>query len=74
MKESLETALRRLRLSGLASTLDVRLQEANGNRLNHEEFLELALQDELAIRKERLIARRTKAALFREMKTLSDFD
>jgi DNA replication protein DnaC len=63
-----------LRLSGLASTLDVRLQEAKGNRLNHEEFLELALQDELAIRKERLIARRTKAASFREMKALSDFD
>ncbi len=35
MKESLETALRRLRLSGLASTLDVRLQEAKANRLNH---------------------------------------
>jgi DNA replication protein DnaC len=74
VKESLETALKRLRLSGLASTLDVRLQEAKGNRLNHEEFLELTLQDELAIRKERLIARRTKAASFREMKTLSDFD
>ena len=74
VKESLETALKRLRLSGLASTLDVRLQEAKANRLNHEEFLELALQDELVIRKERLIARRTKAASFREQKVLSDFD
>lgn len=74
MKESLETALKRLRLSGLASTLDVRLQEAQANRLNHEEFLELALQDELSIRKERLIARRTKTASFREQKLLSDFD
>ncbi len=74
MKEALETSLRKLRLSGLASTLDVRLQEAEANRLNHAEFLELALQDELIIRKERLIARRTKAAAFREQKTLSDFD
>lgn len=39
-----------------------------------EEFLELALQDELVIRKERSIARRTKAASFRELKLLPDFD
>jgi len=74
VKETLEAALRKLRLSGLASVLDVRLQEAKANRLNHTEFLELVLQDELAVRKERLIARRTKAAAFRELKTLSDFD
>ena len=74
MNESLATALKKLRLSGLASTLDVRLQEAKANRLNHAEFLELALQDELVVRKERLIARRTKAAAFREEKSLKDFD
>ena len=45
MNEALATALRKLRLSGLASTLDVRLQEAQSGRLNHAEFLELALQD-----------------------------
>jgi len=67
-------ALKKLRLSGLTSTLDVRLQEAKANRLNHAEFLELALQDELAVRKERRIARRTKAAAFREQKSLRDFD
>lgn len=38
MNESLQTALRRLRLSGLVQTLDVRLQEASGNHLNHAEF------------------------------------
>ena len=74
MKETLETALKKLRLSGLASTLDVRLQEAKASRLNHAEFLELALQDELVVRKERRIARRTKAAAFRDEKQLSDFD
>jgi DNA replication protein DnaC len=42
--------------------------------LSHTEFLELILQDELAVRRERLIARRLKAATFREMKTLEDFD
>ena len=74
VKESLETTLRKLRLSGLAATLDVRLQEAQAGKLNHAEFLELILQDELAVRKDRLIVRRTKAAGFREQKTLEDFD
>jgi len=74
MRESLETALKRLRLSGLAGTLEVRLQEAAAGRLSHEEFLELLLQDELVVRRERLIARRVKAAAFRDTKTLEDFD
>lgn len=71
---TLNDALRRLRLSGLAGSLEVRLQEAQANRLDHAEFLELVLQDELAVRQDRLIARRTKAASFREQKTLEDFD
>jgi DNA replication protein DnaC len=71
---TLAESLKKLRLSGMAQTLDVRLEEATANRLNHAEFLELAVQDELAIRHERLIVRRTKAALFREQKTLEDFD
>jgi DNA replication protein DnaC len=58
----------------MSQTLDVRLQEAAGNRLNHVEFLELVLQDELAIRSDRLVNRRVKAAAFREQKTLDDFD
>jgi DNA replication protein DnaC len=74
MTESMQTALKKLRLSGLAASLDVRLQEAAGNGLNHAEFLELALQDELAVRTDRLIQRRIKAAAFRELKTLEDFD
>jgi len=75
MKDTMTVALRKLRLSGLAQTLDVRLQEARGNSLSHEEFLELILQDELNIRGERLIRRRTKTAAFREgVKTLEDFN
>lgn len=74
MNESLRTALVRLRLSGLAGSLDVRLQEAAGHHLGHAEFLELILQDELAIRNERLVGRRVKGAGFRETRTLEDFD
>ena len=74
MNDSLHSALIKLRLSGLAQSLDVRLQEAAGHHLQHAEFLELLLQDELAVRNERLIARRVKVAGFREQKTLEDFD
>ena len=74
MNDTLATCLRRLRLSGLPLSLDVRLQEAAGNGLNHVEFLELILQDELAIRADRLMSRRVKAAVFRDPKTLEDFD
>jgi hypothetical protein len=41
MNDALQKALKKLRLSGLAQTLDVRLQEAAGNGLSHAEFLEL---------------------------------
>ncbi len=74
MNESLLTTLRKLRLSGLAQSLDIRLQEAAGHNLSHAEFLELIFQDELAIRGQRLIERRVKAAGFRELKTLDNFD
>jgi DNA replication protein DnaC len=74
VNDSLRNALKQLRLSGLLSTLDVRLQEAAGHGLNHAEFLELLLQDELAVRSDRLLKRRIKAATFRELKTLDDFD
>jgi len=71
---ALETTLKQLRLSGLVQTLNVRLQEAAANRLGHAEFLELICQDELNVRQQRLLDRRTKAADFRGLKTLDDFD
>ena len=74
MNAALRDALKKLRLGGLAESLEVRLQEAASSRLNHTEFLQLILQDELAIRSDRLIARRIKAASFREQKVLEDFD
>jgi len=73
MNAKLTEYLKKLRLSGMAQTLAVRLQEAAANRLNHAEFLELVLADEMAVRQERLIARGLKAAAFREQKTLEDF-
>jgi len=74
MQNSLLTSLKKLRLSGLTGSLEIRLQEAAGNKLSYEQFLELILQDELLVRNERLMNRRIKAAAFREVKTLEDFD
>jgi DNA replication protein DnaC len=70
----LETTLKQLRLSGLLQTLSVRLQEAAANRLSHAEFLELICQDELNVRHERQMGRRTKAADFHSLKPLEEFD
>jgi len=74
MNEKLETKLKKLRLSGMAASLDVRLQEALANHLTHAEFLELVLEDELMVRFDRQVNRRVKAASFREVKRLDDFD
>ncbi len=74
MNETIHRTLRKLRLSGLAQSLEVRVQEATANRLSPQEFLELILQDELNIRHQRLLARRIKAASFHDARTLEDFD
>jgi DNA replication protein DnaC len=74
MNDTLRNALKKLRLSGLIESLDVRLQEAASHGLNYAEFLELILQDELVVRCDRLLQRRVKAAGFRELKTLDAFD
>lgn len=71
---NIENACRKLRLSGMTRTLSIRLQEASASRLTHAEFLELILQDELNIRKERFLQRRTKSADFNFLKTLEDID
>jgi DNA replication protein DnaC len=74
MIDSLRSALKKLRLSGLLESLEVRLQEAAGHGLSHGEFLELILRDELAVRSDRQLQRRVKAALFRDLRPLDGFD
>ena len=74
MSDSLLSTLKKLRLSGMAESLEVRLHEAATTGLNHREFLELVLQDELLIRNDRQIHRRTTAAGFRDARRLEDFD
>jgi DNA replication protein DnaC len=72
--EHLQYQMKSLRLSGMASVLPTRLQEAKANELTYEDFIGSLLQDELDRRKDRLMNRRLKAARFPFVKTLDDFD
>ncbi len=74
MSDSLLQLLAKLRLSGSASSLEIRLHEAASNSLSHREFLELLLQDELLTRDDRKMNRRVMAAAFRNQRRLEDFD
>jgi DNA replication protein DnaC len=74
MDNNLLSTLKKLRMSGLANTLEIRLHEASTTGLSHREFLELLLQDELLLRNDRLISRRVALAGFRDTKRLEDFD
>lgn len=71
----IDRALRQLRLSGMAGTLDVRLIHAQSENLAHLDFLSTLVNDELVKRQDRLIERRIKQAGFRDRgKTLDNFD
>jgi len=54
--------LKALRLSGLLSTLPDRVSYAAGNKLTHQEFLELVLSDELERRRHGALERRLQHA------------
>lgn len=70
MTLDLDQRLRHLRLSGMATALPVRNQEAIHHHLAYTDFLELLVEDELATRRDRLFARRLKQARIPEVKTL----
>jgi DNA replication protein DnaC len=72
--EQLQYQLKSIRLSGMAQTLPMRLQEAQANELPHLDFLTALVTDELEKRKERLLNRRLKAARLPMLKTLDEFD
>lgn len=71
----LDTALRKLRLSAMAATLEVRLLQAQTEEMAPIDLVSLLVSDELNRRAERLIERRVKQAKFRDPdKTLDAFD
>ena len=74
MNIHLDANLKKLRLPGMRENLAVRLQEAQAAQLGHEQFLELLVQDELALRSDRKRARALKAARFVNLKPIDRFD
>jgi len=71
----MDHALRKLRLSGMANTLETRLVEAQASNLSPMDFLSTLVSDELQRRQDRLIERRIKQARFRDPeKSLDGFD
>lgn len=74
MNPQLATNLRYLRLSGMIRALPARVQQARAGTLDCLEFLELLVQDELAVRGDRLFARRLKQAGIVQAKDFADFD
>jgi len=72
--ETLIYQLKSIRLSGMALKLAVRLQEATANELSYLDFIKNLIEDELAIRKDRLLNRRLKQAQFPYWKTIEDFE
>ena len=71
----IDRALRKLRLSGMANTLETRLLEAQSQPQAPIDFLSALVGDELTRRQDRLLARRIQQAGFRDAhKTLDAFD
>lgn len=69
-KNTLTDQLKKLCLSGMIPSLDVRIDQACQNNLSHRELLSLLLQDELQHRENHALDRRLKAAKFERLQTL----
>ncbi len=71
----LDHALRKLRLSGMADTLELRLLEAQSEQQAPIDLVAALVSDELVRRQDRLLGRTLKKARFRDPeKTLDGFD
>jgi len=71
----LEQALRKLRLGGMANVLEMRLRQAQTEKMAPLDLVSSLVSDELLRRQDRLFERRTKVARFRDPeRALETFD
>ena len=70
----LQRALKKLRLGGMASVLETRIQQAQAEPMAPIDLISCLVSDELSRRGDRLLERRRKAAGFRNLHTLDNFD
>ena len=66
--------LKKLRLSGVLQSLELRLKQAREDNLPYEEFLFRLLSDEVERRDGKQLEQRVRRANFEHAKTLEDFD
>ena len=74
MTHQLIPFLKRLRLSGVLETLDVRNQQAIEGKWTYVEFLARLLEDEVERRAQKQLALRIRRAAINTTKTLEGFD
>lgn len=72
--EELSRILKKLRLSGILQTLDLRTKQAADEGLAHSEFLYRLLNDEVERRDGRQLDIRLRRASFEHQKSIEDFD
>jgi DNA replication protein DnaC len=72
--DELVPILKRLRLSGVLETLDIRQKQAVEDNLSHPEFLYRLLNDEVERRESKQLELRLRRASFEYAKTLEDFE
>lgn len=74
ISQSLQTVLKRLKLSGLLATLPDRVAYARKAKISEVELLELVLQDEISRRDQKNLSLRLAQAGFEDEQTLEGFD
>ena len=74
LTHELTPQLKRLRLSGVLETLELRNQQAIQERLSYVDFLARLIQDEVERRTQKQLQLRVRRAAFRSDKTLESFD
>lgn len=72
--DELVPQLKKLRLSGVLQSLELRLKQAREDNLPFEEFLLRLLSDEVERREGKQLEQRVRRANFEHAKTLEDFD
>jgi DNA replication protein DnaC len=74
LKHQMETPLKRLRLSGILESLDMRTQQAIDGQWSYVEFLSRLLEDEIARREHKQLTLRVRRATLNTAKTMEAFD
>ncbi|MFG0317107.1 MAG: IS21-like element helper ATPase IstB [Planctomycetota bacterium JB042] len=74
VSDDLVPVLKKLRLSGVLQSLDLRTKEAVDDSLGHREFLYRLLSDEVERREAKQLDLRVRRANFEDAKRLEDFD